>query len=159
MREANLDLLDAYKQFDAICVTTNGQIRDDGQAVMGKGIALAVRERWPAVAKRLGGELSRRGNVVSLLGAVGGDGNYYTDLRNFDETLIFSFPTKKKWKDKSDLKLIEQSTKQLVLMAHQYELSAVALPRPGCQNGGLTWEQVKPAVSRFLDDRFTVVWL
>ena len=38
-----------------------------------------------------------------------------------------------------------------------YDLKNVALPRPGCANGGLNWEDVKPHLERILDDRVTIV--
>ena len=35
--------------------------------------------------------------------------------------------------------------------------SSVLLPKPGCANGGLNWEQVKPLLEQYLDDRFTII--
>jgi hypothetical protein len=34
----------------------------------------------------------------------------------------------------------------------------IAIPRPGCGNGKLRWDVVKPAIEHALDDRFTVYY-
>jgi O-acetyl-ADP-ribose deacetylase (regulator of RNase III) len=152
MRQKIVDVIQRYWDFDGICIPSNGEIRSDGQAVMGKGFALAMREKWRDIGKRLGGELSRRGNVPSFLGCVNA-GGYYSDF-NAADTAIFSFPTKKHWRDKSDLKLITESAKKMVILAEEYELENIALPRPGCGAGGLLWADVEPVLAQILDDRF-----
>jgi len=73
--------------------------------------------------------------------------------------LLF-FPTKHNWWEKSDLVLIEESTRQLRdffdNVISEYPVP-IYLPRPGCSNGGLDWEDVKPILEKYLDDRFVVV--
>jgi len=53
--------------------------------------------------------------------------------------------------------LIRQSARQLVEMADKFGWGSVVLPRPGCGNGGLDWDDVRPILEAILDDRFTVV--
>lgn len=124
------------------CITTNGMVDCRGLAIMGKGIALEARLRHPDLPKILGDLLKEKGNHVYFL-KVG----------------YISFPTKNDWKNHSSLKLIEQSCKELIKLVNDpwYQITEVALPRPGCGNGGLLWEDVKPILEEYLDDRFYII--
>ncbi|MHA1962665.1 MAG: hypothetical protein ACW99U_20935 [Candidatus Thorarchaeota archaeon] len=93
-------------------------------------------------------ELGRRirdvGNVVQL-------------FRDIDDTDLASFPVKHNWYETADLDLIKRSAEQLTILMDDWGYSNVALPMPGCGNGGLTWEVVEPVIN-FLDDRVTVIY-
>ncbi len=142
----------ALPQFTAvwICVTTNGDIRKDGRAVMGAGIAREVRDRFPGVDKILAQKLQSRGNRVS----------YLCDVPEFGiKARLLSFPTKNHWQDDSSLELIESSAKELAAQfrrAAEYYLQVgerspiVILPRPGCSNGRLDWKLVKGRIGPIL---------
>jgi hypothetical protein len=133
------------------CVTTNGVVRADGRAVMGKGIALeAVRYaaslRNPVdIPAALGVMLKSKGNHVQLL----------------KPTNLISFPTKNDWRDQADLALIERSARELVRLINDLGLgpdARVVLPKPGCTNGGLLWEDVRAMLAPILSDkRFVVI--
>ena len=130
---------------EAVCVTTNGVVKKDGHAVMGKGIAKEADDRY-ACSKRLGDMLNAYGNHVYALKIV---------AEGFH---LVSFPTKYDWRDDSDINLIIQSAKELVSLCNQIGIKRCYLPKPGCANGRLNWEkQVFPAIVNILDDRFTVV--
>lgn len=60
------------------------------------------------------------------------------------------------WACKSSLQLIKQAASDVVTIANRMQFESVALPMPGCGNGGLTWERVKPMLAS-LDNRFLVV--
>lgn len=124
---------------DIYCVTTNGEIRSDGKAVMGAGVAKYVRDKFEGIDTILAHQLRNNGNIVNTIW-----GNPH----------IVSFPTKNKWRDKSCLVLIEDSLKSLSLLD-----GVIVIPRPGCSNGGLDWETcVKPLCEKYLvDDRFIIV--
>jgi hypothetical protein len=133
------------QECDWLCITTNSNIRSDGNAVMGRGVALEAAQRFPGIAKVLANHLRQNGNVVGLL--MKACGKY-----------IFSFPTKNNWWDNSDLDLIKKSTLELKKL---YDLEdkkpIVILPRPGCANGKLSWESVKPILEKILtDDNFLI---
>ena len=68
---------------------------------------------------------------------------------------IIAFPVKHHWAQKADLELIRKSAEQLVEISQYCE--RVLIPRPGCGNGQLNWEEVKPILEEILDDRFYVI--
>ena len=147
MKEAEIDVFEHLVEFDGLCITTNGDFSKSGLAVMGRGVALLAKQRWPDIAYRLGERLQEFGNVVGVIG-------HYEGVR------IFSFPTKHHWRDrKSDLKLIETSARQLAAQLVASGLKRVALPRPGTENGFLAWEKVRPVIEPILGDNVVVVSL
>jgi len=139
MKESVGNLWDAKPEFIR-CITTNGIVKNNGDLIMGAGIALQAKERYPQLPSLLGSYVKRSGNMV-----------YYLEEFN-----IASFPTKDNWKDKSDIHLIVGSCVQLSAMLENLDKYAI-LPRPGCGNGGLDWKkEVKPYISGILSDR---VWI
>lgn len=119
-------------QADFRVITTNGSIRKDGTAVMGRGCAREAATKYPRLAKMLGTRLRMRGNVV----------HFFSDQDIGDRCGLFTFPVKHEWPEPADLELIAQSVEKftrLLLGSATY-----VMPRPGCGNGQLTWEQVKP---------------
>lgn len=132
---------------DAICITTNGAIRNDGCCVMGRGCALEATRRFPGIAKLLGD-------------CIKGGGNHVYCLQLHDPTIpyhIYSFPVKHHWSELADLDLIIQSAREMAIIADVQEYNHVVIPRPGCGNGRLSWDQVKLALREILDDRFYII--
>lgn len=153
MKEIQGDLFSQV--VDAICITTNGTLKKNGSVVAGAGVALTAKNMWPEFPVYLGQLVKHKGNVVH-------------SVMNEDRYWIWSFPVKHNYWEKADIKLIEQSCKQLVDLADEFEHFrllqpitgrniSVALPRPGCGNGRLKWEDVKPICEKYLDDRFFIV--
>ena len=71
---------------------------------------------------------------------------------------LIAFPTKYHFKDSSPLELVEESMHELYLLADIMNFSSVLLPKPGCSNGGLSWEkEVFPSIKDLLDERFTII--
>lgn len=157
MKEITGDLFD-ITDADAICVTTNGIVKPNGELVMGKGIALAFKEKWPTLTKVLGNMVREGGNNVHMVKPM----KSLTVKRDY-MPYIFSFPTKHDWRDMSDINLIIQSCHQLVAWVDQRRKlgdiwTKIVMTRPGCGNGGLDWERVvKPAIKDILDDRFYII--
>ena len=46
---------------------------------------------------------------------------------------------------------------ELIDLVIEHGFDTVVLPRPGCGNGGLRWQDVRPLLGLSLDDRFIVV--
>jgi hypothetical protein len=141
MRETRGDL---WQMPGLKCITTNGDVNRLGEAVMGRGCAKEAKQRYPSLPRRLGFGLRRKGNIVMF----------------FPDLALFTFPVKHRWRDRADLDLIAQSAHQLVQEVAHPKLCGidVYLPRPGCGNGQLTWEEVKPVIEPIIaSDRFIVI--
>ncbi len=122
-----------------LCITTNGMVRRDGHGVMGRGCAREALHRFPELGLLLGKAIRANGNVFQPLSS---------------QHPIWSFPVKHDWRDDADLALIAQSTAQLKEIAegdHGAHFKWV-LPRPGCGNGHLLWEDVRPIVEVLPDN-------
>lgn len=146
--EQAIDLFDESIPCDARCITTNGILDSRGHLVMGAGIALKARQRFPALPVLWGAEVARTGSPVVIV----------TDFEDLRYAMV-AFPTKYHWREKSSLELIARSARGLIRATNERGWSRVLLPRPGCKNGGLRWEEdVRPILKDLLDDRFTIVW-
>lgn len=153
MREAQGDLWEFLA--DARVVTTNGYVKLNGRAVMGRGVALQAVRRYPGIDGVLGAHLNTGGNHVWILNA---DEPREPDFEY--KNVVLSFPVKHNWWEPADLALIERSARELVALANGYpEWQTIALPYPGCGNGGLDWADVKPTIEGILDDRFVALTL
>ena len=133
---------------EAVCITTNGIVKANGHAVMGKGIALEADNLFH-ISKKLGCYLNKYGNRVFNMGKFS---NGYQCLT------VITFPTKYDWKDNSDINLICKSAKQLVELCNKFNITKCYLTPPGCGNGKLNWRIVKDYISPILDDRFIIVF-
>ncbi len=126
---------------DYHCITTNGALRFNGHAIMGAGIAQQARSRYPELESELGKFIKAHGNHVYLLSHG-----------------FMLFPTKVHWNLNSDLDLIMRSARELVELTNTLpDAKRVLMTRPGCGMGRLSWQVVKVAIERILDDRFIVV--
>ncbi len=125
-----------------ILIPTNGYVKKDRTGVMGAGVAFQAMERFPELPKLLGKSIKCRGNVVSTL--------------LYDPNLIMSFPVKHAWYEKADKKLIKQSVVQLMVLAKKYPERRFILPRPGCGNGKLKYEDIRPLLKVLPDNVFVI---
>jgi hypothetical protein len=140
---------------DIICITTNGIVKTNGEAVMGGGIAKECANKFRYTPVTLGDKIKNSGNHVHQI-------HNPSDLFGAGP-FIYSFPTKEHWRDKSLIPLIERSAKELVRQVDHLEAELddgslmVLVPRPGCGLGGLQWGQVKGAIEPIFDNRFFLV--
>jgi hypothetical protein len=157
MRELPGDLWE-IPDVDARGITTNGDVAGpDRHAVMGRGVALQACQRWPGLDLELGRQLEQWGNHVLLLRRPDQPTLFSTD--GDDPAVLYTFPVKHHWRDRASLELIRRSAHELVELADEEGWEAVALPRPGCGNGHLSWERtVKGVLAPLLDDRFLIVY-
>lgn len=138
MREITGELWDYYgRHHTIVLITTNGTVKKNGACVMGRGCAFEATQRIPRIAKQLGALIQKHGNVVVEL----------------EYERLWTFPVKHNWWERADLELIRRSAETLGQLAqppHQ-DLTFV-LPRPGCGNGHLTWEVVRPLLAGLPDN-------
>lgn len=141
MLEINADLWSVPA--DAVVITTNGTIKKNGEAVMGRGCAKEAAQLYPDLPRLLGNRISECGNYVHLF--------------SMDDRNLVSMPVKHGWREPASLTLIRQSLEELVELTNNVRWQRVVMPRPGCGNGGLSWFTVKLLIGDKLDDRFIVV--
>jgi hypothetical protein len=116
-----------------VCITTNGTIKKNGEAVMGRGNAKQATIMIKGIPQLLGTYLKKNGNVAGILQVTENDWP------------IVVFPVKHNWWEDADTKLILKSAEWLRQEAHRSPANTYHLPRPGCGNGRLDWERdVKP---------------
>lgn len=104
--------------------------------VMGKGIALQFRKKWPANFKAYAaacesGEL-RIGNMfVFDCGGL------------LQPNFIINFPTKNHWREKTKISYIDDGLADLAQVIRKLGIRSIAIPPLGCGNGGLLWSDVR----------------
>jgi O-acetyl-ADP-ribose deacetylase (regulator of RNase III) len=113
--------------------------------VMGKGIALAFKTRFPAnfqayaVACQRGEVLTGRMFVTETQALLG-------------PRWIVNFPTKQHWRDPSRLEWVQTGLQDLRRFLLAQGVQSVALPALGAGLGGLTWPAVRAEIATALAD-------
>ncbi len=145
--DASLFLL-PKSPWDAVVITTNGIVKSNGCAVMGKGIAKQADNIFHC-SNRLGSMIKSSGNKPYNLGVY----KYNGVLMH-----VLTFPTKEDWRNSSTIERIRKSAAGILEIVDRLGLHSVYLPPVGCGCGGLNWyANVEPVLSELLDDRFIVV--
>ena len=111
--------------------------------VMGKGIALQFKERFPINFKIYANACKKGEMQVGKMLVV-------KENTLNGEKLIINFPTKTEWFKKSQYIYIEDGLKDLAKVIEEYNIKSIAIPPLGCGNGGLKWEKVKPMMDKYL---------
>lgn len=107
--------------------------------VMGKGIALMFKERFPENFKAYAaacqaGEV-RVGELFVTAGVELGGPRW-----------IINFPTKQHWRNPTQKKWVEEGLDALRDFILEHEIRSIAIPPLGCGNGGLSWSDVRPLI-------------
>lgn len=108
--------------------------------IMGKGIAKEFKAIYPEMFE-VYQDACERGDfqIGSLL------------LYRSEHKSVLNFPTKRHWKQKSQLADIEAGLKAFVEQYDELRISTIAFPQLGCGNGELDWEsQVRPLMEQYL---------
>ena len=108
--------------------------------VMGKGLALSFKLLYPKMFKAY----VRACNTGWLK-----PGRLHV-YRLEDGKIIINFPTKRHWRQPSNLADVEAGLKQLKKLLKVLDDPRTALPALGCGNGGLGWEYVRKLTEHYL---------
>lgn len=111
--------------------------------VMGKGIALQFKERFPVNFKVYADACKKGEMQVGKMLVV-------KEHTLQGEKIIINFPTKVEWFKKSQYSYIEEGLKDLTKVIEEYKIKSIAIPPLGCGNGGLKWEKVKLMMNQYL---------
>lgn len=120
------------------------------RGVMGKGLALEFKKRFPECFPPYKQACDARHLVVGTLMFV--QLKVQPALFEIRRPAIILFPTKDHWLDKSKIEWIEQGLKYLKAQYRQWNLTSIAMPQIGCGLGGLRWHQVMPLIEKYLAD-------
>lgn len=109
--------------------------------VMGAGVALAFKTRYPAMFDEYQRACSS-GEVRP------GEMHIWRSATEW----VVNFPTKRHWREKSRYEDIEAGLVSLREYLRPFVGKKVALPALGCGNGGLDWKRVAPMIFSSLND-------
>ncbi len=113
--------------------------------VMGKGIALQFKKKWPANFKAY--------SAACKVGQVKpGEMFVYDAGALATPKYVMNFPTKDHWRGKSKIEFIVDGLQDLVRVIRELEITSIAVPPLGCGNGGLVWSEVKALIDRAFAD-------
>lgn len=138
----------------AIGIPTNGYVTRNGTGVMGAGLALEAKNRYPGIAYSLGTHLRVNGNVVGwlqksphqiiaipvkpvslFLESPADTKKILPRVKHIYSNLPIVVPG---YHCKADIFLIEQSLLLLVDFIKKHSINQVFIPLLGCGNGGLS---------------------
>lgn len=138
MIEVTGDFWELAPKYETLIVTTNGIVKQNGELVMGAGLAKGFKERFPALPSEIGGWVSKNGNVPGWF-------QWSGEKEAHD---ILSMPTKEHYRNPSSLELIYESALEIKKVVVDYQLGPMLSVRPGCGLGRLRWEDVKPVLEK-----------
>jgi O-acetyl-ADP-ribose deacetylase (regulator of RNase III) len=115
------------------------------EGVMGKGIALQFKKRYPDMF-----EAYHRACKESQVQP--GRMHVYELAEMFNPRYIINFPTKRDWRSPSRIEDIKTGLTALSEELRKRNIKSIALPPLGCGNGGLDWSEVLPAIRSALGD-------
>ena len=114
---------------EAIVITVNCE------GVMGTGIALDAKNRWPEIYN----SYSEKCKLNEF---------HIGDIMwtHSESKRVALFPSKRLWRAPSKLSYLEDGLDTLRTDIIRRSIKSIALPHLGCSNGGLTWSEVKPLI-------------
>lgn len=144
MLESHGNIWDFHVQGYWITIPINWSTKQNGNAIMGAGLARQAAEKYPDIPKWLGEIIQ-----IDTLHVV------HQSLKK-----ILFFPTKKHWKENSTIDLITQGCFDMNFIQQNFIPKSnvpIYLPMLGCGLGHLQWNDVLPILHAKLDDNFCVL--
>jgi len=113
--------------------------------VMGKGIALMFKEKFPENFKDYKNACDKKEIELGRM--------FVTEsLELAGPRWIINFPTKAHWRFPSKLAWIRDGLADLRRVIVEYDIRSIAIPPLGSGNGGLDWAEVRPLIEAALTD-------
>ncbi len=109
------------------------------KGVMGKGLALAFKQRYPAMFPVYQQECKTGKLHIGR-----------PTLYKQSTPWILNFPTKDHWKPPSKIEYLEKGLEYFVANYKKAGIKSIAFPKLGAQNGKLPWDEVGPLMARYL---------
>lgn len=107
--------------------------------VMGKGIALQFKNKWPANYQQYEAACKHKRVKTGQMFIFDSGGLVKPNF-------IINFPTKDHWRGDSKIEYIQNGLHDLIHQIRQLNIKSIAIPPLGCGNGGLDWAEVKPLI-------------
>jgi O-acetyl-ADP-ribose deacetylase (regulator of RNase III) len=109
--------------------------------VMGKGLALEFKKRYPNAAKEYFLACARKEHRLEVgIVLVCREGAQF----------VIHFPTKIDWRAPSRIGYIDAGLYDLCLAIQTHSIKSIAIPALGCGLGGLPWEDVRNLIVGYL---------
>jgi O-acetyl-ADP-ribose deacetylase (regulator of RNase III) len=125
--------------FDPPVQTIVNPVNCDG--VMGKGLALEIKRRFPEVFTKYRAECERRRLKIGKL-----------HLVKTETTWVLNFPTKDHWRGRSSPAYVERGLQEFKATYRKRGIISVAFPALGCGHGGLDWGIIGPLMQSHLEN-------
>lgn len=123
--------------FDSKCAVLVNPVNCVG--VMGKGLALEFKKRYPAMFQAYK-------NVCYTRELLPGRPMF---IHGSSKSIIL-FPTKYHWKEKSKIIYIRDGLEAIANGYKSFNIKSIAFPKLGCGLGGLDWKEVMPLIEHYL---------
>lgn len=117
------------------------------QGVMGKGLALQFKERYPANYKAYRAACKAGHVRVGEMFVTEASSGLLSPRR-----LIVNFPTKTEWRKPSEYSYITEGLVALRTLIESAKIKSIAIPPLGSSNGGLSWPVVRKMIEDALAD-------
>ena len=127
------DILTSDMQTITIPVNTVG--------VMGKGLALQFKKQFPVIYLQYRTFCKEKKLQIGKPMLYKGNDKWY----------LF-FPTKKHWRERSNIKEIEKGLKWIIDNYKREGIKSIAIPALGCGLGQLKWDYMEPIFSKYLSN-------
>jgi O-acetyl-ADP-ribose deacetylase (regulator of RNase III)/uncharacterized protein YwgA len=116
--------------------------------VMGKGVALEFKNRWPENFRAYKKLCASKGLKPGQMFVFDTNELFTLDGPRY----LVNFPTKDHWRSKSRMEYISDGLDALTDAIREYQITSIAIPPLGCGNGGLDWNDVRPLIEAKLSD-------
>jgi O-acetyl-ADP-ribose deacetylase (regulator of RNase III) len=144
-----LNMKTLFQVTDTLAIVDGDMLRSDMQTltvpvntvgVMGKGLALQVKLRYPDVHAEY--QRACRQGLLAM-------GKPYLYKPKADRWFLL-FPTKRHWREGADLAGIEEGLRWLLANYKALGITSLAVPALGAGLGRLPWRSVGPLMCRYL---------